>query len=97
MTSSQILGFTQEATYRWTDTKVEGFLQLVYVDYNDIKDRKVTIPPLMIVRILNPLSMVLFEHELPLNMKVDSDQGNLVAFSTVNGQYIGMYFKNKDD
>jgi hypothetical protein len=45
---------------------------VVYVDYFDIKDSRITIPPLMILRLVNPLGFLLFEHELAINFKLDA-------------------------
>ena len=60
---------------------------MVLVDYHDIRSRgvgvNVEIPPVMRVRVSNMLGLTLFEHELPLNLKIDQTHSNLVAFNTI--------------
>jgi hypothetical protein len=65
---------------------------MVVVDYFDVKDRKITIPPMMLVRLSDPFGTILFQHELPLNLKVNTNiHPNMVAYKTLLGQYVGLY------
>ena len=59
-TSRKMTGAVNDLQYKWSDSEIVGQLSLVYVDYFDIKDRKVTIPPMMLIRVTSILNYVLF-------------------------------------
>ena len=65
--------FTGEESnnYKWTDSGLIGWLKIVQIIYPNLKDKLVTIPPIVHLRLLNVLGEIMLEFELPINFRFE--------------------------
>jgi hypothetical protein len=56
--------------FKWVDSTLRGTLRFYRIDYKDVRDFIVKIPPVVIIRLISLNDEILFEAELPLNLEV---------------------------
>ena len=90
----------EAGTYKWTDCKIQGTLQLVKVNYKDMQKGNFSLPPIVKIRLISqeiPFS-TLIEYEVPLNVRFQPQLSDRhCAIQTVKGNWIGLLFNAESD